>query len=134
MVSFPISVPFAGTNITFDFKVTSQPWFTCEQCNSELQSEGKKVRLMLCVHCAKRCHDGADSASFLAFSELQVISRHRDAVLARRFRDALVRRRAPRHQVLEDVEGGLHVLRVLRLCFDEGGRAEGAGGGHRASQ
>ena len=72
MVSFPISVPFAGTNITFDFKVTSQPWFTCEQCNSELQSEGKKVRLMLCVHCAKRCHDGADSASFLAFSELQL--------------------------------------------------------------
>ena len=65
-------MPRAGTNITFDFKVTSQPWFTCEQCNSELQSEGKKVRLMLCVHCAKRCHDGADSASFLAFSELQV--------------------------------------------------------------
>ena len=80
-------MPRAGTNITFDFKVTSQPWFTCEQCNSELQSEGKKVRLMLCVHCAKRCHDGADSASFLAFSELQlcengvvVVSRHRDAV------------------------------------------------------
>ena len=92
----------AGTNITFDFKVTSQPWFTCEQCNSELQSEGKKVRLMLCVHCAKRCHDGADSASFLAFSELQLcengVSRHRDAVfmimrgstrLARRFRDGV---------------------------------------------
>ena len=57
------AMPRAGTNITFDFKVTSQPWFTCEQCNSELQSEGKKVRLMLCVHCAKRCHDGADSAS-----------------------------------------------------------------------
>ena len=67
MVSFlslgPIVMLRAGTNITFDFKVTSQPWFTCEQCNSELQSEGKKVRLMLCVHCAKRCHDGADSAS-----------------------------------------------------------------------
>ena len=48
-----------------------------EQCNSELQSEGKKVRLMLCVHCAKRCHDGADSASFLAFSELQTSPRRR---------------------------------------------------------
>ena len=35
-------------------KVTSQPWFTCEQCNSELKGEGKKVRLMLtCVHCAR---------------------------------------------------------------------------------
>jgi len=100
--------PFrAGTNITFDFKVTSQPWFTCEQCNSELQSEGKKVRLMLCVHCAKRCHDGADSASFLAFSELQTSPRRR---LARRCRDAVGRRRAPRHQVPADVEGGLHVF------------------------
>ena len=81
MVSFlslgPIVMLRAGTNITFDFKVTSQPWFTCEQCNSELQSEGKKVRLMLCVHCAKRCHDGADSASFLAFSELQTSPRRR---------------------------------------------------------
>ena len=118
----------AGTNITFDFKVTSQPWFTCEQCNSELQSEGKKVRLMLCVHCAKRCHDGADSASFLAFSELQlgedgvvVVSRH---LLARRFRDAVGRRRAPRDQVPAHVEGRLHVLRVLRLCSHEGGGAE----------
>ena len=84
----------AGTNITFDFKVTSQPWFTCEQCNSELQSEGKKVRLMLCVHCAKRCHDGADSASFLAFSELQlcesgvvVVSRGRERVYVSRESD-----------------------------------------------
>ena len=101
-------MPRAGTNITFDFKVTSQPWFTCEQCNSELQSEGKKVRLMLCVHCAKRCHDGADSASFLAFSELQlckdgvsVVSRHRDAVDAalresvRRVRSFATQRRCP---------------------------------------
>ena len=123
----------AGTNITFDFKVTSQPWFTCEQCNSELQSEGKKVRLMLCVHCAKRCHDGADSASFLAFSELQVVSRHRDAVDAAvraSTRHAVVRRRASRYKILEDVEGGLHVLRVLRLRLDEGGRAEGARGGY----
>ena len=79
-------MPRAGTNITFDFKVTSQPWFTCEQCNSELQSEGKKVRLMLCVHCAKRCHDGADSASFLAFSELQTSPRRRRRG---RFRDGV---------------------------------------------
>ena len=93
----------AGTNITFDFKVTSQPWFTCEQCNSELQSEGKKVRLMLCVHCAKRCHDGADSASFLSFSELQlcedgvsVVPRHRDAVDVAGFATVSVPHRAPR--------------------------------------
>ena len=60
----------AGTNITFDFKVTSQPWFTCEQCNSELQSEGKKVRLMLCVHCAKRCHDGHRGIKYLRTSKV----------------------------------------------------------------
>ena len=67
---FSILVPFAGTNITFDFKVTSQPWFTCEQCNSELQSEGKKVRLMLCVHCAKRCHDGHRGIKYLRTSKV----------------------------------------------------------------
>ena len=60
----------AGTNITFDFKVTSQPWFTCEQCNSELQGEGKKVRLMLCVHCAKRCHDGHRGIKYLRTSKV----------------------------------------------------------------
>ena len=63
-------MPRAGTNITFDFKVTSQPWFTCEQCNSELQSEGKKVRLMLCVHCAKRCHDGHRGIKYLRTSKV----------------------------------------------------------------
>ena len=57
----------AGTNITFDFKVTSQPWFTCEQCNSE--SEGKK-RLILCVHCAKRCHDGHRGIKYLRTSKV----------------------------------------------------------------
>ena len=96
MVSFSISVPFAGTNITFDFKVTSQPWFTCEQCNSELQSEGKKVRLMLCVHCAKRCHDGADSASFLNFNLVKMASHVTATPSTWRFRDAVGRRRAPR--------------------------------------
>ena len=60
----------AGTNITFDFKVTSQPWFTCEQCNAELQGEGKKVRLMLCVHCAKRCHDGHRGIKYLRTSKV----------------------------------------------------------------
>ena len=55
------------TNITFDFKVTSQPWFTCEQCNSE--SEGKK-RLILCVHCAKRCHDGHRGIKYLRTSKV----------------------------------------------------------------
>ena len=87
----------AGTNITFDFKVTSQPWFTCEQCNSELQSEGKKVRLMLCVHCAKRCHDGADSASrFPNFNFVKMASPWSHVAVREWFRDAVVRRRAPR--------------------------------------
>ena len=63
-------MPRAGTNITFDFKVTSQPWFTCEQCNAELQSDGKKVRLMLCVHCAKRCHDGHRGIKYLRTSKV----------------------------------------------------------------
>ena len=113
MVSFPISVPFAGTNITFDFKVTSQPWFTCEQCNSELQSEGKKVRLMLCVHCAKRCHDGADSASFLAFSELQVVSRRRDAVDVA----VAVSRRCPFHTGHRGIKY-LRTSKVACMCFE----------------
>jgi hypothetical protein len=51
-------------------QVTSQPWFTCEQCNSELQGEGKKVRLMLCVHCAKRCHDGHRGIKYLRTSKV----------------------------------------------------------------
>ena len=33
-------------------------------------------------------------------------------------------RRSPRDQVPADVEGRLHVLRVLRLCSHEGGGAE----------
>ena len=75
---------------------------------------------------------------FLTFSELQVrVSRPRDAVdvaVRESTRHAVVRRRASRHQVPAHVEGGLHVLRVLRLCPDEGGGTEGAGGGHRASE
>ena len=51
-------------------QVTSQPWFTCEQCNAELQGEGRKVRLMLCVHCAKRCHDGHRGIKYLRTSKV----------------------------------------------------------------
>ena len=58
------------TNITFDFKATSQPWFTCEECNSRLQAEGRKIRLMLCVHCAKRCHDGHRGIKYLRTSKV----------------------------------------------------------------
>ena len=61
---------------------------------------------------------------FLSFSELQTSPRRRRRGREREFRDAVGRRRAPRHQVPADVEGGLHVLRVLRLCADEGGGTE----------
>ena len=67
------------------------------------------------------------------FSRFPNFKRHRDAVfMIMRESTRLARRRAPRDQVPAHVEGGLHVLRVLRLRPDEGGRAEGARGGHRA--
>lgn len=57
------------TNVTFDYKATEQPWFTCEECNA-IGIDGKKVRMMICVHCAKRCHAGHEGIKYLRTSRV----------------------------------------------------------------
>ena len=58
----------ACTNVAYNGKRVDQVWYTCDECNEKLADRG--IRLTLCLHCARHCHQGHRGLRYVRKSKI----------------------------------------------------------------